>query len=409
MSNQLKIKNSTFIASLTSIVILYLSGTTLISLSAGSSIRSVAMSVLFLLLFYCSIKVMGYKTKNNNIVACCIFVIIFFVFSFINYSTTAIELIRLLVLFFLLYCFCLYANYTKFSIWNFLYKIIVILSIISLLLYLPINVFEFELPHNDYPVGHLMFKTYFGFYSTCSLYHINKFGLTFYRLQSIFWEPGAYGMALDYSIYYLLFVKKKVKKYEIIILFTCLLLTLSTTGICLGVGLFAIYWYKSLKSIAFKSIMIVPIILVASSIILKIWMDKVMEENMVVNSYYTRMSDVTVSLEVLKNHPFFGTGYRNELDFKNLQGFGRSSSNGLLTWFYTMGLFGAVLVLYPFIANIIKEKNNLLKNLCIVIVFIVTNMSEPLIETPFMLLIVANMYVKLLHNNKESHSLLNTN
>ena len=141
-----------------------------------------------------------------------------------------------------------------------------------------------------------------------------------------------------------------------------------------------------------KIILLIPISAAAISLIAIVWLDKVLETNGVINSYYTRLSDVIISLEIWKENLFLGTGYHNENLFVITQGLGRKSSNGFLTWCYTMGLLGVILVLYPFVYRIINDRRNRIEKIVFLVLFIVTNMTEPLMDTPIMLLIIGYQY-----------------
>lgn len=403
MKHGIRINKKDFFSIVICLFVLYLSGTTYIALSEGSTLRSMAMLVLSSMLLIASLKALGNEQNKKLIGIIAVFTILFLCVSILNYRATALELVRLLVIFILLVGYLCYMQKSTFDVWTFLYNVMVYVSLVSIVLFFIINVFGIGIPSINIQSGRLNFQIYFGLYSTCSLYYIEKFGFVFYRLQSVFWEPGVYGVALVFCLFYHLFIRHNDNKKILWLIIACLICTLSTTGICVGVALCGIYWYSTLRSSRSKIILFIPAISIVGSIILKVLLDKMLETNMTINSYNTRLADITTSWQIWKDNFIFGNGYRNVSIFTQLQGSNRGSSNGLFTWFYTMGIVGVLVVLIPFVTNIIMNKSKRIENTVLLMVFIVTNMSEPLIETPFMLMIIAYEYLKMMKNAHVFH------
>ena len=90
----------------------------------------------------------------------------------------------------------------------------------------------------------------------------------------------------------------------------------------------------------------------------------------------------------------------NTTEFENLQGFGRGNSNGLISFLFTMGFVGMLIISVPFFINLKKgtdnEKNTKARHLLYIIILLLSNMSEPIMMTPLTILLLAKEYAKCL-------------
>lgn len=284
-----------------------------------------------------------------------------------------------------------------------LFNVVFYISCISLVFFVFINIFHLDLPYFEIRQEGLVYKNYYFLFYTAERYKTGLLiGIPFYRLQGIFWEPGAFAVYLDLALFYALFImgeefKKSKREHisRIIVITIATILTLSTTGMCVAVALIGIKLIELFKGKS-KFLMLIPAVIIASSIISAIWMQKKGISTNAWSSYNLRMNDFNNSLELWKNNLFFGTGFKNT-DLFEVTIEGRGNSNGLLTWCYTMGLFGAIALIFPFIRNAFFKGRNTLIQLLYALVFLLVNMTEPIISSYFIVFLVAreyNIYLK---------------
>ena len=124
------------------------------------------------------------------------------------------------------------------------------------------------------------------------------------------------------------------------------------------------------------------------------------------NSFSVRLLDLTVGFYVFQQYPFSGTGFQNTEFFRFVQKLNRESSNGLITWMFTMGTVGIVFLLLPFIFNIKKETNKL-NSLLWLGLFLILNMTEPIITSPFITFLLAQEYSKTMKRIKHEKYSIN--
>lgn len=232
-------------------------------------------------------------------------------------------------------------------------------------------------------------------------------GMPFYRLQGIFWEPGVFAVYLDFAVFYALFLSneefsrnKRKQVVKIIVLMIAVALTLSTTGLCIAVALLGIRLIETFKGRS-KILMFIPAAIIVGSIISAIWLQKKGLSTNAWSSYNLRLNDLNNSLKLWKENLLFGTGFKNtELFEGTIEG--RGNSNGLLTWCYTMGLFGAIALVFPFVKNAFNKETQTLTQLLYTLVFLLVNMTEPVISSYFMVFLVAKEYNTMLKRKKEN-------
>lgn len=281
-----------------------------------------------------------------------------------------------------------------------IYRIIILLASITLIIFFLVNIFQVDLPYNTIAYGEYstFYKRYLGFFYTAETY-LRPLPLTkiqIFRLQSFFWEPGVYAIYLVFALFYFVFEKKEKKKYQMAILLLSVFLTLSTTGICIGIVLFGIYWIKNSRiNKSSKIVIVLPIVIITAIGIYITWTTKKYETTSVTGSYNLRTRDITDGLHLIAQRPLFGWGYKNNGVFEGLQNLGRGSSNGLITLGYTMGIVGLGISIYPFIASVfISARKDRFKEIVFSIIFILTNMTEPIILMPFMICMIVYQYRK---------------
>lgn len=335
-----------------------------------------------------------------------VYMISFFILSyflcvdFLLYQESFFSLLMRSLWFYGFLGFCEYKKRRDNNVFRLFSEIIVVLAFVALVFWFLISVVGL------YDLGFTEMKTatmysYFnwhGIFGYTPFYSIDFFGLQAYRLQGMFWEPGVYQFFLNLAIYHFMFERKGEKK-KIILLYINLALTLSTTGMCIGILLLGIYITNLPKFRSSKKYLVLIssfCVGVAGGYVVYVkWMESV--NNIGIGSMYTRINDQLVGFQLFCENFLFGAGYDNTPLFEATQGWGRGSSSGFICWMYMMGIVGLVVVIYPFIKNIFRSKTQEIKRRRIIlfIIFILCNFSEPLYWAPLNWFWVASEYIKL--------------
>lgn len=142
------------------------------------------------------------------------------------------------------------------------------------------------------------------------------------RTQSIFWEPGAWAFNEVFAFYWFIFIKQDYKKLPYLLL--SLLLTLSTTGLFLGILLlFAAFIKIPVKEIRRKIIYLAAgsaILLISGSVyistttdinIAELFYEQVVEKftsDSKSDSFEQRVETTKQAYEIAVENPFFGIG-----------------------------------------------------------------------------------------------------
>lgn len=342
-----------------------------------------------------------------------VYLISFFVLSyflcvdFLLYPESFFSLLMRLLWFLGFLGFCEYKKRRENNVFRIFSEIIVVLAFISLVFWFLICVLGL------YNLGFTEMKTatmysyynWHGIFGYTPFYAINIFGLNAYRLQGMFWEPGVYQFFLNLSIYHFLFERKEEKnKFKLILLYTNLALTLSTTGMCIGILLLGVYITNLPKFRSSKKLLVLIstiLVSIASGYVVYVkYMESV--HNIGIGSMATRVNDQIVGFKLFCDNFIFGAGYDNTPLFEAAQGWGRGSSSGFMCWMYMMGIVGLVAVIYPFIKNILNSKTQDIKRkrILLFIIFILCNFSEPLYWAPLNWFWVASEYIKSHTSNK---------
>lgn len=382
-------------------VLIYLTGSAWIATHEDASVfRILSVILIFLCVAYEFLFIKSWNSFERALFAAfgCIG---FLVLEFAVYSPTLFGFsLRLMwVVSFVMVLFTKKTDVARFM--KCFFRIMVCITIVTLIAYIPINLIKMDIPYNHVESnGDIYFyRRYLGFFYAAGMYlvYLPVVGIRVFRVQSFFWEPGVYAVYLTYSLFYFVFHKEKKRLSELLLLVIAMLLTYSTTGIMIGIGLVAIHCVRnsSIKKF-YKSFLYVPMILVAMIGIYVVWMAKKIDESGAINgSYSARMRDIFDGLALIAKKPVFGWGYKNYAVFEFAQNMGRGSSNGLITLGYTMGIVGLIIVLYPFVASLfLANKKNRFNEIIFSTVFVLTNMTEPLIFMPFMICLVAYQYRK---------------
>ena len=336
------------------------------------------------------------KKIQKNEVILMVFIFIGILFSFFQYEDSIFKLIYKVITFYLFFYMCDYAHKKNLNIEKVIYNVILIVDIIAIALYITLELFHIGIPfHYAHIEGSYWYRNYFELFFTCS------YGQLLPRLSGMFWEPGVYAIFLNLQLYfYFSDEKNKRNNYQLGLILLCLLLTQSAAGYC--VMLLILYqqlskWKKiSRYSRRICALFSLFIILIIGAFVLNY--KKNLDANDLINySYGIRIADLYNGLRIFVSHPLFGVGYgRTDLFIANTVT-GRGSSNGLVSWMYMMGIYGTVIVLYPFIKNIKKYKKN--DQALWFIIVLLFNICEPIYVLPLMQYILSAEYHKMFYHS----------
>lgn len=228
------------------------------------------------------------------------------------------------------------------------------------------------------------------------------FGITLYRNQGVFWEPGILQIYMNILFFINTFIYKN-RKNQILAVFI-ILSTYSTTGIALlFIQLFILLF--SYKMTTINRISIIGILAaVMFPIFILNYTNKIQEQSDVtdVTSSSLRLYDLLEGIHIIKEYPLTGIGLSADtyLNVKNANNslFGnysmefinsildRKSSNSVMYFLTRFGLpFSLLWFFILYRQKIIPEKRMLF-----FLIVIVSNLSEPLLFYPFFLLFIAS-------------------
>lgn len=393
-------------------LVIFQSGSVQLALSTDESsmqsqICAIALAILLLPFILVEIK------KLKNLYAFTFIIMCFFlIIEAFKYPESISSLLIRFLWFYGFLGYCYYCKKKNMHIMRIFSEIVVALASLALILWFLISIcglynLGFTATKLSYSVTYYIWHGLFGY---TPFYSINIMGFKAYRMQGMFWEPGVYQLYLNLAIYHFLFernAKNDIKK--LIILYINLFLTLSTTGMCIGILLLGVYITNLPKFRKSKKLLIVISTVNISIACGYVIFVKAMEsvQNAAVGgigSMATRFSDLIIGFRLFFENFFIGAGYGNEKLFELSQGWGRGSSNGLIYWMYMMGIIGLVIVIFPFIRNIRKSKDKVTKRkrILLFIIFILCNLSEPLYYAPLNWFWVASEYIKLIMSFSKS-------
>ncbi|WP_313151764.1 hypothetical protein [Lacrimispora sp.] len=378
------------------ILVIILSGSVPVSLANGVALtRILSFTLIFISAIYI-VRALINKRWVRSFVLSVLVLGMYWLINYIRYSESGFNLLIRFAWFITLFIMCKYVKFRGLDFEKCLYHIILILSMIAFAFFIIINFVDLSLPYTTVNNEGFIYYNYFGCFYVSPTYYVRFLGILIYRMQSIFWEPGVFAVILNFAIYYFVFIDKKKKKLQLFVLLFDLLFTASTTGICVGICLVAVYFYRSRIIKSLRLIISLPVVLIAFRIVYVVWTAKKAATSYHMGSYFLRANDIIVGLKLFASHFLIGVGYRNTKAFELAQGLGRGSSNGLITWFYTMGIVGVVLVMYPFIKNILltKKIKDKIELGIFFLLFLILNMTEPIYSAPIMVYYVAREYTK---------------
>ncbi len=191
----------------------------------------------------------------------------------------------------------------------YLSDIIVVLSFVSLVLYILGTLFGFLSPTQEVRVWwaeeEKLVNTYF--HLLYEAQEINFFGHTFMRNCGIFPEAPGFAAFLAVSLSAELFLRKKISYARIVVLALTCVTTFSAKALLLAAAAFylkLLIWNK--RSRAIVALKISGAAVAAAFAALILW-DKAQS-----NSFYIRLDDFRAALSTFAQNPLFGAGYYND-------------------------------------------------------------------------------------------------
>lgn len=386
---------------------------TLIIISSGSLVQNkITTTAVELIICILSVLLLSKGFINKSQISrflLFLYMILFFVFIlFINTDNATNK--RLLIIQFsmlvLINMIIIYCFNKKIKFLIIFSNIIEGISIYTLVLYFLISILKVNIPSHVIGYSNTPLTSYFDIYFTWQ--NVNWFNHYIPRNQSIFWEPGVYQIYLNFALIIEIFIKDKRSYKILVILCISIITTFSTSGIIFALALFyfkLLLTKTNIKIIKFIKVLIIPIILVlifnTSNYVLN------QKKYYATDSYENRSSNIVVSYEMFKEKPIFGWGYLNSEDFLLKQnsmldyywsGFA-VYTNGLMAYLFQNGIFGLLIYGISLIFAF-KYKNNKKVLIIFILFFIVSNSTEAVIQTDFMLMFLSYGYSLYIFNGK---------
>jgi hypothetical protein len=231
----------------------------------------------------------------------------------------------------------------------------------------------------------------------------NLFGITFYRNQGIFWEPGILQIYMNLLFFISSFIlnQRRWQFISVFLIFT----TYSTTGIgVLLIQLSVILFSKSVSMFQ-RVIIVFGVGIITLPLFVLNYQSKIndnVDSESDVTSSVLRIYDFLEGVDLTLAHPFTGVGLseKSYQKVKNSQNkilndysqvfvdniYERRSSNSIM---YFLSRFGALFGFIWFYFLYQQKIVNINRPLFFVII-IISNFSEPLFMTPFFVLLVCS-------------------
>ena len=288
------------------------------------------------------------------------------------------------------------------------FKIIYILTIISLFFYIlgsfmkiiPINT------HISIEWGSIQeIEGYFGLHFNTQKTHIlDRYIL---RNTSIFTEGPMFALQIIIAYTIILFENKKLINKESIVLFIGIITTLSLTGIFIFIilsllkKLESIQEIRNFKNSVYLRIFMIPIIIIAFIIGMYLFNDK--KET---RSYQIKNDDNRVTMIAFNENPVFGEGYlKQEIALSNMSEF-RHYNMGLSSNFLIIiiqgGIYLSILYIVPMLIGMLKAyRNKEKKELVLFLTQILLYFNVPYQYTILMMFLIAYNIAYIVSDEKK--------
>lgn len=217
-------------------------------------------------------------------------------------------------------------------------------------------------------------------------WHTIGWNVDFHRNAGPFWEPGMFACYLAISICILLFSdtikfdKTKKNVYFFIFIIT-ILSTSSTTGFLVLGLILSGYVIKQSINNRFQVLMKIGLIVCVVAATGLLYNSSVVQKKLFTtnSSLIKRSADITNGIEIIKEDPLFGLGFKSEKsrELEKLYDLSGAVSNGLIQGCYRMGVIMFILLLLLYWRGLMKV---IRPNMVIFtgVVFLVLMFGEPI-------------------------------
>ncbi|MFA4870260.1 MAG: hypothetical protein WC623_18825 [Pedobacter sp.] len=292
-------------------------------------------------------------------------------------------------------------------------KVIAIHALIAFILSFIVGNFLFNITTSNIYTNSFI---YLFFYNSS----FDLFGITFYRNQGIFWEPGILQIYMNilFFISSFIFKNRKLQVLSVFLIFT----TYSTTGIGILLLQFVVILFSKNTSIVQKLIILSSLAIVTLPLFIFNYQSKLKDSataNTEVTSSVLRIYDFVEGVNLTIRYPITGLGlsektYQRVKNNENsiLNGysqefidniFDRRSSNSIM---YFLSRFGMLFSFFWFY-YLFKQRIVINKKWLFFVIIILANFSEPLIMAPFFILIVCSgLYESFRFTNSQTLPLI---
>lgn len=276
-----------------------------------SSFRPLNYYIIDILGFISIIQILASKNIKKIYAPMILMIISIIISQIINKSTDMLGIYKIMVI---LLAISLYRNISFYSFVDKFVKIIIGLSLLSLVCILGksiiFKIFNLKTINN----GAIEFYTLY-----VMNFYRDIYGGFIERNLGAFWEPGAYQAYLNLAIIFLNFTVKNKKNLIIknTILVCTVFSTMSTTGIiCLVLVGLALIFNEKRKDSLFKFIVIMFLLIITVFIfknnhIQEILFSKFNSESTSYISYSTRINSILSELLIVSKSPIIGIGIKN--------------------------------------------------------------------------------------------------
>jgi hypothetical protein len=379
-----------------------------IILSSGSLtgylLNTTAIEIIIILLSLPSIFI-AIRGSWKGVLFFCILLLYLFTEA-LNYPTTWVYLARFIVLIISLYSLSVDCDARKVDVQRILSNVIYFIACYTLVMWLLVSFFGFSLGRSIYQTDRYAINAYdyLHIFFTYTQKVSGPFGITFYRNYGMFSEPGLYSSFLTFGLLYEMYKTKQINRRRVVILLLSTCLTFSTTGIIVAVLLIAVKWILNTNSKTKRTVAIVlsPIIIATVWYVITYMISY--KSNYHAGSYVARLFDLKEGFRLYLQKPLLGHGFGNGDVYYNsilssnkewnLMGYHKSNSNGLITFIYTQGTLGLILLVLPYVRNMLQSKDRLCTFMMSVWALF-TFMSEPIVITSFGAFVLAQEYCQM--------------
>ena len=212
----------------------------------------------------------------------------------------------------------------------------------------------------------------------------------FYRNFGFYSEGGMYAIFLNIALFFSYHLEKKpyIILSRIIIILT-IISTLSTTGVIISF-LIIILKFLDLKKVNIKNILfsILTIsILFVFQLNLNIVSNKLNANN---ESYTARLSEVSITKEILADNTLLGIGYQNNNAIKHYSSL-ENLTNGILTTYIYFGIiFGSIIIIIYLLGVLTNDKIKKLDKVILISIYILGAISQPVMFLPLFIVLIFN-------------------